>query len=211
MASDNQPETTRRSLLMREARALRELPRLAVRSRDLMKAPRGNAAVMVIPGFSTNDTVMAPMRTFLKRRGHNVWGWGLGTNRGEVRRVLPGFIDEVERRYQQHGQPIVLVGWSLGGVFARETARRRPEMVSRVITMATPIHSIHHDPTSADRRIEQPITAFYSRHDGVVDWRNSIDDVNPDVVTIEVASSHLGITLDPTVWLETAARLAEHD
>ena len=153
---------------------------------------------------------MFPLRTFLRRRGHRVWGWDLGTNRGEVDANLPKVITQVERRVAENdGEPIAMVGWSLGGVFAREVARVRPELVSQLVTLASPARSYSRaagDP--AAERIDVPITAFYSKRDGVVGWRGVLDKLNPHVDMIEVDSSHAGVTLDPTVWLETARRLS---
>lgn len=199
------------SLVRRELRAAREPFRQITASKKLRNAPRGSSGVMVIPGFTTSDRIMYPLRTFLRRRGHRVWGWDLGINRGEVDRNLPRVIAQVERRvHENDGQPIALIGWSLGGVFAREVGRTRPDLVTRLITMASPAQSYSRaagDPAAA--RIERPILAFYSKRDGVVPWQGCIDDLNPDVTMVEVDSSHVGITLDPTVWLGTAARLAD--
>ncbi len=165
---------------------------------------------MVLPGFTTGDRVMFPLRAFLRRRGHRVWAWDLGVNRGEVDRNLPRVIAQVERRVAENsGNPIALVGWSLGGVFAREVARIRPELVTQLITLATPASSYSRaagDPKAT--RIDCAITAFFSKRDGVVSWQGCIDELNPDVTMIEVESSHVGMTLDPTVWLEIAHRLA---
>jgi len=165
--------------------------------------------VMVLPGFSTSDRIMAPLRSYLRTRGHTVWGWGLGTNRGDVDTNLPRVVAQVEKRVEENGgNAIAMIGWSLGGVFAREVARTRPELVAQLITLASPARSYSRaagDPAAL--RIAAPITAFYSKRDGVVGWRGVIDELNPRVEMIELQSSHLGITLDPTGWLEIAERL----
>ena len=164
---------------------------------------------MVLPGFTTNDRAMAPLRRFLRSRGHTVTGWGLGTNRGEVDRNLPRLIAKVQQLVDANdGDPVVLIGWSLGGTFARELARARPELVERIITLASPANSYARaagDPNAP--KIHRPITAFFSKRDGVVGWLVAVDELNPDVEMIEVDSSHVGITLDPTVWLGIAERL----
>jgi hypothetical protein len=80
--------------------------------------------------------------------------------------------------------------------------------VSQIITMATPIHDARRQADATDP-LQVPITAFYTKRDSVVDWRICIDETNPTVNNIEVDSSHLGITLDPTVWLKTASDLAD--
>jgi len=198
------------SLLRREIRAVREPFRLLAAWFKLRRAPEGSRAVMVLPGFSTSDLIMGPLRSYLRSRGHTVWGWDLGVNRGEVNVNLPRVIAQVERRVaENNGEPISMVGWSLGGVFAREVARARPELVDQLVTLASPARSYSRaagDPGAP--RIETPITAFYSKADGVVGWEGMIDELNPNLQMIEVDSSHLGITLDPTAWLGTAQVLA---
>ena len=219
------------SLLRRELRAVREPFRLLARTSKLQAAPTGERGVMVLPGFSTNDTAMAPLRAYLRSRGHRVWGWGLGTNRGDVPKNLPAVIDQVERRVVENDDnPLALVGWSLGGVFAREVARDRPELVDQLITLATPIFGgpryteAARDFSEAElqaieariserqsRPIQQPLTAYFTKADGALDWRTTLDHLHPQVEMIEVDSSHLGITLDPVVWLGIAERLAATD
>lgn len=197
------------SLLRREMRAAREPFRLIAATRRLRRAPGGALGVMVLPGFTTSDRIMIPLRRYLRSRGHTVWGWDLGVNRGEVDTNLPRVVAQVERRVADNGgQPIVMVGWSLGGVFAREVARTRPELVDQIITLASPARSYSRasgDPAAT--RIQTTITAFYSKRDGVVGWRGLIDVLNPNVEMIEVDSSHLGMTLDAAAWLEIAERL----
>lgn len=199
---------TKGSVIRRELRSAREPLRLLRRSGSLRRAPTGTTAVMVIPGFGAGDVVMSPLRAYLRSRGYAVTGWGLGTNRGQVDLNLPSVIEQVEQQVADNNQPLALVGWSMGGVFAREVTRHRPELVSQIITMATPIHDKRRLADATDP-LQVPITAFYTRRDSVVDWRICIDETNPTVDNIEVDSSHLGITLDPTVWLKTAHQLAD--
>lgn len=209
MAAAEDNTTEEYSLLRREARAAREPFRLLAAAMRLRRAPKGSLGIMVLPGFSTNDKIMFPLRSYLRSRGHTVWGWNLGVNRGEIDANLHRVVAQVERRVADNNdKPIVLVGWSLGGVFAREVARTRPELVDRLITLASPAQSYSRaagDP--AAHRIDAAITAFYSKRDGVVGWRGVIDELNPHVTMIEVNSSHLGITLDPTAWLAIAQEL----
>jgi len=198
------------SLVRREIRAAREPFRLLGAVFRLRRAPRGSRGVMVLPGFTTSDRIMIPLRSYLRSRGHTVWGWELGVNRGDVDMNLPRVIAQVERRVEENGgRPITMVGWSLGGVFAREVARVRPDLVEELVTLASPARSYSRAAGDPDaRRIDAPITAFYSRHDGVVGWKGVIDELNPNVDMIEVDSSHLGIILDATAWLKTAEVLA---
>lgn len=183
---------------------------------------------MVIPGYGTTDIATRPIRAFLRSLGHTTFGWDQGRNIGDVNAQIGGVRLEVERRSEGGAAPMALVGWSLGGVFAREIARDHPEWVTRVITLATPVVGGPRFTRSArdysvdtlddievqvsERNltpIERPITAFYTKLDGVVDWRACIDTFSPHVDNVEVRSTHAGITIDPDVWGAIARRLAE--
>jgi pimeloyl-ACP methyl ester carboxylesterase len=131
----------------------------------------------------------------------------------------------VASRARASGVQLDLVGWSLGGVIAREVARRRPEAVRRVVTLGTPLHGasftafatlfaqdVAHGTGDAlaegarERRVRQraapprvPVTVIWSRRDGIVHWRAQQDRDNPWADHVEVGSTHLGMTLDPDV------------
>lgn len=99
-------------------------------------AAEGRPRIVVIPGFLASDFSTVPLRYGLARAGYRVHGWGLGLNRG----VKEDTLDQVERAVARvsRGEPIVLIGWSLGGILAREIAKRRPDLVLRVITLGSP-------------------------------------------------------------------------
>jgi len=215
------------SMLRREAAAVIQVPRLAAKSFSLRRGPRGDATVVLFPGFGTGDAIMHPMRRYLQGLGHDAHGWNLGTNRGDVNGQVEAAFAQVRRHHGRTGQQISLVGWSLGGVFAREIARDEPDMVDRVITFGTPIvggprytrsaqsyepQQLDQIETQVDERnlvpIVNRITAMYSKADGVVDWRACIDEINPTVENIEVKSTHAGMIIDPDVWSIIAQRLA---
>ncbi len=210
---------------LRELSGLREIPRLALRAPWLIGLPRGSQTVVAFPGFSTNDLFTLPLRTGLRVLGHRPFGWGFGINRAEVEDMLDDVIDMVERRVDETGRPAALIGWSNGGVFAREVARDRPDLVTRVFTYGTPIFggpkytrgAQFYPQDEIDRidqvvnerneiPIERPVTAFYSKNDAIVDWRACIDDFSPDAENIEVSSSHASMGIDPDIW-EPIARL----
>ncbi len=212
----------------REIRAVRETVRLPLNTPRLAATPRGRGdRVIAIPGLGTGDPSLAPMRWFLRSRGHDCVGWGLGTNTGDVNRFLDRMLEVVDRNADETGTPVSLIGWSLGGVLARELARDRPDRVRRVITFGTPLHGPRNSvaariygPKRIDdieaqisernrRPIPRPITAIHSRNDGVVDWTDCIDSRSPDVENLRVASSHFGMGIDPDVWSITARRLAK--
>ena len=211
---------------LRELAAIREFPRLAIHAKSLTELPRGSETVVVIPGFSTTDRATWPLRRMLQTLGHEVHGWGLGVNRAEVEAMLPTVVNMIDRRAQAASQPVSLIGWSNGGVFVREVARDRPDLVSQVLTYGTPIFggpkfsrgAALYSPEEIDRieavveqrntiPIERPITAFYSKNDAIVDWRACIDDFSPDVENIEVHSTHAGMGIDPDIWRGVAERL----
>ena len=126
---------------------------------------------------------------------------------------------------------VTLLGWSLGGVIAREVARELPDRVAQVVTFGTPVVGGPTYTTAADsygaaesqriaelsarrdaeRPIAVPVTAIYTRRDGVVDWRACIDRRTPGVRHVEVRSTHLSLGVDPDVWWTIARALAPRD
>ena len=204
-----------------------ELARLLVAAPSLRAAPRSQAPVLVLPGFRADDLSTFPLREFLRRLGHEVRGWDLGVNRGDVPALMPRVAAGVAAFADRRGEPVHLVGQSLGGVLARETARDLPEVVAQVITLGTPVlggpsytrvASAYPEQRLARIRrgieernripIRVPVTAVYSKRDGIVAWEACIDTDNPKVEHVEVKSPHLGMGLDPTVWKLLAERLA---
>ena len=211
----------------REIQSVLQLPRLARHAPNWLRLPRGNQTVMVFPGWSTSDLFMAPLRSMLKSLGHRPHGWGLGFNTGDVETLLPSIEYSVSHLAASAEAPVTLIGWSLGGIFAREVARNRPELVEQVITYATPVYggpkytrgasaySQEHIDRLESRVLERdqipiqrPITALYSKADAIVDWRACIDDFSPFVENVEVSSTHVGTTIDPDAWKITAGLLA---
>lgn len=204
-----------------------QFARLALAAPRLARAPRGHGGCVIdIPGWRAPETSTLPLRTYLRGLGHDARPWGLGTNLGDPEGDAARLAERIRSR---SGPPVTLVGWSLGGVVAREVARAFPEHVRRVITYGTPVvggptHTVAGrswgDEASAriTRRIEQveaerpirvPITAIYSRRDGIVDWRACLDRRSPSVEHVEVGSTHLGLGIDPDVWTVIADRLAD--
>lgn len=213
--------------LAKELLGVLQIPRLLLRAPKLATLPRGSQTVVVFPGFGTNDATTLPLRSTVRALGHQPYGWGFGINRAEVEAKLDDVIAMVERRVTESGQPCALIGWSNGGIFAREVARDRPELVTRVITFGTPVFGgpkytrgasqysnaeiARLEQVIAERNqipIQRPITSIYSQADAVVDWRACIDDFSPDVENIEVRSPHAGMLIDPDVFRIIAHRLA---
>jgi pimeloyl-ACP methyl ester carboxylesterase len=215
------PQPVRFPDLSGEWRIFREATRLLLSSPQMLRAPRGRGeAVLLIPGWRAPQASMDPLRRLLRRKGYDARHWGEGVNRGDVEQYLGRLVPRTTALAQDSGQRVALVGWSLGGVIAREIARELPDTVSCVITYGSPIIGgpVYTAAASAysdtqrqtivrridererERPITRPIAAVFSRIDGIVDWRACIDRLSPRVVHYEVDSTHLSMGIDPTVW-----------
>lgn len=214
--------------LLREGLVLLEVPRLAWLAPVFAGAPRGNGeAVLVLPGFGAGDASTALLRAFLRLLGYQAHAWELGINRGDVPALIPQVIARTER-LADAGR-VRLVGWSLGGTLAREAARERPDLVERVVTLGTPavggpkytavgatyrrqgydLDAIERQVAERERTpIRVPVTAIYSRGDGVVAWQACIDRHTPGVEHVEVRGTHSGLGFNPDVYRIVAERLA---
>jgi pimeloyl-ACP methyl ester carboxylesterase len=218
--------------LTEPARGLANLASLPLAARWLATAPKGDGhGVLVLPGFLSSDASTSTLRRFLRRAGYTVSGWNLGRNLGPTDRVVDELPLAIEALAEATGGPVSLVGWSLGGIYARELARRDPASVRQVITLGSPFAIIdqkqsrvdsfyqrrahlHADavrlpsPEQIARPIEVPSTAVYSRRDGIVVWQTCIEPVSELHDNVEVRCSHLGFGVDPaTLWV-IADRLA---
>lgn len=204
-----------------EWRLAREAARLFLRSPQLLRGPRGNGEpVVLVPGWRAPQASMDPLRRLLSLRGYHARHWGEGVNRGDVEAYLDRLIPRVRQLAEERQSPVALVGWSLGGVIAREVARDLPDCVSCVTTYGSPIiggpvytaaagayseeQRAHIVLRVAEREREHPIrvpiSTIFSRIDGIVDWRACIDRSSPEVVHYEVDSTHLSMGIDPAVW-----------
>jgi pimeloyl-ACP methyl ester carboxylesterase len=187
--------------------------------------------VILLPGFGTSPRSMGVMHSYLRRTGHRVRDWGLGRNTGEAKQLRQRLVPEVESAIAIHRQPIVLVGWSLGGFIAREYAREHPQHVRQVITLGSPViggprytatarwyASQGFDLDELEQAVAAryanpltvPVTAIYSKRDGVVAWRACIDRWSPNVRHIVVSETHVGLGFSPRV-LDLIATELERD
>lgn len=216
-------------LLLLEGRALLELAALLPAYPLLKRAPRGDGhPVLVLPGFMASDFSTRTLRAFLRDRGYTAHGWRLGRNLGPTPTIVSGLAERLASVRQRDGRRVSLIGWSLGGVFARELARRFPSDVRQVITLASPFRDLdavnvprflrdrrQRHPNEAALRerlaapLSVPMTAIYSRSDGIAAWRSCMAEPGPQCENLEVASSHLGIGHHPVVLLTIADRLVQ--
>jgi pimeloyl-ACP methyl ester carboxylesterase len=202
----------------------------------LQRAPAGDGhAVIVFPGLSASDTSTLPLRGYLQGLGYDVSGWNQNFNFGPRAGVLEEARRQVEDTFEHSGRKVSLIGWSLGGVYARELAKLLPHCVRGVITLGTPFNGSPKSTNawriyeltsgrSAEHETELftlpeappvPTTSIYSRTDGVVAWQASLQDAerasHVRTENIEVYASHIGLGLNPTAWWAVADRLAQQE
>jgi pimeloyl-ACP methyl ester carboxylesterase len=183
--------------------------------------------VMLLPGFGTHPLRMRYMAQQLEGMGHTVKRWGLGFNLGPTEEnfaALQRRIAEINRRYEQD---VVLVGWSLGGVFARELAKRDPRHVAKVITMGSPFsgsrygnhawriyqlvtgHSVEQPPVDVDLAVKPPVetVAIWSPRDGVVSARSACGLPGERDRALALRCTHLGFANSPEAIRAVALEL----
>lgn len=197
-----------------------------------MTVPRGRGPVMVLPGFMTDDSSTWLLRRFLASVGYTVAPWELGVNRGPMLSYLPILIERLAAWSEELDARPSLVGWSRGGTLSREIARERPDLVRSIVTMGSPVRGgvsgtsigrmvarqtgltaaqINTMLRDRQRRpITTPITALYSKTDGVVAWQACVDELNPQVTHKVVSGSHMGLGFNAAVYRLTAQALAAH-
>ena len=159
----------------------------------LARLPRGDGhPVIVFPGMAAGDLTTMPLRRFLRSLGYVTQAWGQGLNFGPRPGVLERSADDLRELAEKHGQPVSLIGWSLGGSYARELAKLHPALQARLRT-PPPV----------------PTTSIYSRTDGIVSWRCSLNEPGPIAENIAVHGSHLGLGINPLVLYALADRLAQ--
>jgi pimeloyl-ACP methyl ester carboxylesterase len=193
-------------------------------------APAGDAhPVLVLPGLAADDDSTAVMRNFLASLGYAVSGWGQGRNLGMRPGVLDEARDTLRQLWARHERKVSLIGWSLGGIFARELAKDLPGRVRGVVTLGSPFTGQSRE-TNAWRLYERaskhridshdlygplraappvPTTSIWSRTDGVVSWRRSVEPRQHEAENIEVEASHCGMGAHPAVLYALADRLAQ--
>jgi pimeloyl-ACP methyl ester carboxylesterase len=220
-----------RLLLLAEGRAIWEAGAALAMWPLLQLTPRGDGhPVLVLPGLVASDASTGILRRYLKSRGYNAQGWGLGRNLGPREGVEQGMYDLLNKMYDESdGQKVSIVGWSLGGVYARLLASAHPAMVRNVITLGSPftgsarstrgwrVYEGVSGQSSVDPKRMQhvsptppvPTTSIFSRSDGIVAWQCSVEKNGPQSENIEVVASHIGLGAHPAVLYALADRLAQ--
>lgn len=187
--------------------------------------------VLVLPGFVGGDASTRPLRWAIRNQGYWAHGWKLGQNLGPTAETVDGMRKRLQQLAAKNGERVSIVGWSLGGVYARALAREFPHLVRQVISLGSPFRMLEGDRSTAsglyDRyrrlhdasidldqvaeqhrpRLDVPSTAVYSRRDGVAPWQTCIDEVGPLSENIEVNSSHVAMGFHPAVTYAVLDRL----
>ena len=187
--------------------------------------------VLVLPGFTADDASTVPLRWSIRGQGYSTHAWRLGRNIGPTESIVTGIRDRLHELAERHQSTVSIVGWSLGGTYARALAREHPELVRQVISLGSPYRMVEGDRSSAmglwrrfehlhdaafdlNRIAEQerpklsvPATSVYSRRDGVAPWQTCIDEVGPLAENIEVRASHAALGGHPAVTFAVLDRL----
>jgi pimeloyl-ACP methyl ester carboxylesterase len=219
-------------LMLAEARSLFELNSSLLLSPLLLRAPKGDGhPVLALPGFLASDLSMAPMRRYLKELGYDTYAWNMGRNFGGVASRRGALRELLQRIHEDTGRKVSVIGWSLGGIYARDLALQAPDMVRSVITLGSPFtndiratnatrlyEALSGEGVDDNPEIQQaiagdlpvPATSIYSRTDGIVNWRTCHLNPSDRAENIEVyLASHIGLGVNPASLWAVADRLAQ--
>jgi pimeloyl-ACP methyl ester carboxylesterase len=218
--------------LLLEGRAAGELATTLALGPILRRLGPGDGhPVLLLPGFLATDFSTRPLRSFLRELGYWSHRWHLGRNLGPQGDLEARLVARLDELFAQHGRPVSLIGWSLGGLYARQLANRAPDRVRSVVTLGSPFA---HDMKAnnswrlyeflTDERIDDipperlddvrrtppvPTTSIFSRSDGIAAWECALQVEGPQSESIEVPGSHLGLGFNPLVFYAIADRLAQ--
>jgi pimeloyl-ACP methyl ester carboxylesterase len=219
-------------LLLAEMRGIFEFNTSLLLSPLLMRAPKGDGhPVLTLPGLLASDLSMAPMRRYLRELGYDTYAWKMGRNIGGFSRMRAALRDRLAEIHAGTGRKVSIVGWSLGGVYARDLALQAPDLVRRVVTLGSPFANDVRA-TNATRLYEAlsgeavedeselrkaiagdlpvPATSIYSRTDGIVNWRTCLQRPSETAENIEVyLASHTGLGVNAAALWAVADRLAQ--
>jgi pimeloyl-ACP methyl ester carboxylesterase len=178
--------------------------------------------VIVVPGFLATDKSTARLRDVLSRLGVDVRGWGQGRNLGFRSGFVSGLVDLINKVNEDTGKKVILIGHSLGGVYAKEIAKAHPDLISQIITLGTPLIDDDEDYSNVgwlyelfnpkeSHALEQiishdleggfgalpscAVTSIYSKSDGIVHSNASVLPERDGFSNIEVDCSHLGLVV----------------
>jgi pimeloyl-ACP methyl ester carboxylesterase len=222
----------RLALMLAEVRGILEFNTSLLLAPLLMRAPRGDGhPVLALPGFLASDLSMAPLRRYLGQLGYDTYAWQMGRNTGGVARMRGALRDRLASIHAATGRKVTIVGWSLGGIYARDLALQAPDLVRYVVTLGSPFAGDVRatnatrlyeamsgetvDDTSELRKaisgdLPVPTTSIFSRTDGIVNWRTCLLRPSDTAENIEVyLASHIGLGVNSAALWAIADRLAQ--
>ncbi len=184
--------------------------------------PRGPAdgpMLMVIPGFLATDRTTLGLQRAFADGGFRVTGWGLGFNRRVTEKTVDLIAGGIERFGD--GGKVILVGWSLGGLYARVVAQERPDLVEKVVTLGAPFsgdrrrnnnvwrlyelvagHPVNSPPIDKDPSVKPPVPtlAIWSRRDGIVAPAGARGRPEERDAELEIDCSHMGFAVSGSAY-----------
>lgn len=185
--------------------------------------PKGDGhAVIVFPGLGASGGATAMFRARLKQLDYEVHDWEQGINQlpgGDLNAWIDRLALQLQRLVAHDGRSVTLIGWSLGGLYARALLQRYPASVRQIITLGTPYAELHRSgaaPASPggiddDEVAAVPAFSIYSRSDGVVPWQGCVPVGLPNHHAIAVDGvSHMGLVHHPDVLAIIAGLLARN-
>ena len=196
--------------------------------RKIAIAPTANPqVVMLLPGFGAHPMRMRYLARQMEAAGHTAKRWGLGFNWGPTQQNFDAVEERLLQLHARHGRKVVLVGWSLGGLYAREIAKRQPHAVAKVVSMGSPFsgsprannvwrayqfitgHSVDAPPVAAELRVKPPVetVALWSANDGVIAPRCAAGRPGERDRAVALRCTHMGFTYDPQVVTTLLAEL----
>ena len=196
--------------------------------------PRGDGhPVLVLPGFLASDTSTIPLRNLLTQLGYDAVGWDMGRNIQITATRVKAMGACLNALHQRTGRKVSIIGWSLGGLLARELAKLHPKAVRQVISLGSPLSAdrgiskvarifealngpvteVQHRGKFVDLGTPPPVpsTSVFTKGDGVVHWRGSLQPEGPERENVEVLASHIGLGVNPAVMWLIANRLAQRE
>ena len=221
-----------------EGRAMFELASFYASRPFLSSLPKGDGhAVLTLPGFMATNNSTRPMRSLLADLGYEAHGWDSGRNVRVNEELLTKLEAQLDRLAQDSGRKVSLIGWSLGGVLARELAKLMPEHVRQVVSLGSPITDDRNHTNAArlfkffngdepeklrggqfqglDIAPPVPTTSILTKTDGIVHWRGSVQHPHKTngypSENIVVYASHCGLGVNPSVMIALADRLAQNE
>jgi pimeloyl-ACP methyl ester carboxylesterase len=192
------------------------------------RGPADGPRVMVIPGFLAADRTTLGLQRALGQAGFRVTGWGMGLNRGVTETIVDRIAERVERFGK--GRKVILVGWSLGGIYARVLAQERPDLVEKVITLGSPFsgdrrrnnnvwrlyewvagHPVNRPPIDKDPETKPPVPtlAIWSRRDGIVAPAGARGTPEQRDAELELDCSHMGFAVSAKAYPRIVAAVRD--